>query len=108
MYIRHGVDVIFHASYIDDQGKEGQGPKAGALNPQLKYQFLGMDMLEAHKTKHIVVPALNFPINVLEDGEHFGYPRAQAEQVGYKRELDAAVLAMREMHRRGIVVLPGG
>lgn len=78
-----------------------------ALNPRLNTS-LGMDMLEANKTKHIVVPALNFPINVLEDGERFGYPRAQAEQVGYKRELDAAVLAMREMHRRGIVVLPGG
>jgi hypothetical protein len=28
--------------------------------------------------------------------------------VGYKRELDAAIQALREMHRRGIVVLPGG
>lgn len=106
MCIRHGVDVIFHASYIDDQGKEG--PQTWRIEPTAGIPVLGMDMLEAHKTKHIVVPALNFPINVLEDGERFGYPRAQAEQVGYKRELDAAVLAMREMHRRGIVVLPGG
>ncbi|ODM20553.1 hypothetical protein SI65_03606 [Aspergillus cristatus] len=87
MCIRQGVDVIFHASYIDDEG---------------------MNMLEANKTKHIVVPALNFPINTLEDGERFGYPRSKAEAAGYKTEIEAAVLAMREMHRRGIVVLPGG
>ncbi|KAK2810369.1 hypothetical protein FQN50_003100 [Emmonsiellopsis sp. PD_5] len=31
-----------------------------------------------------------------------------AESVGYKKELDAAVRGLREMHRRGIVVLPGG
>lgn len=65
-------------------------------------------MLEAIKTKHVVVPALNFPINTVEDGERFGYPRSKAEEAGYKREVEAAILAMREMHRRGIVVLPGG
>ena len=68
----------------------------------------GMNMLEANKTKHIVVPALNFPINTLEDGERFGYSRSKAEAAGYKTEIEAAVLAMREMHRRGIVLLPGG
>ena len=41
MCVRHGVDVIYHASYIDDNG---------------------MDMLEAKKTKHIVAPGLNWLI----------------------------------------------
>lgn len=67
-----------------------------------------MDMLEANKTKHVVVSVLGFPYNILEVGEQFGYPRSKAEEVGYQRELDTAVLALREMHRRGIVVLPGG
>jgi imidazolonepropionase-like amidohydrolase len=41
MCVRHGVDVIYHGSYIDDEG---------------------MDMLEAKKTKHIVAPGINWLI----------------------------------------------
>jgi hypothetical protein len=41
MCVRHGVDVIYHASYIDDEG---------------------MDMLEAKKSKHIVAPGINWLI----------------------------------------------
>lgn len=65
-------------------------------------------MLEKAKTKHIVAPAINWLIATLYDAEAFGYPHAQAEKVGYKRELDAAIAGLREMHRRGIVILPGG
>jgi len=32
----------------------------------------------------------------------------KAEQVGYKKELDQAIKGLKEMHRRGITVLPGG
>jgi len=85
--IRHGVEAIYHASYIDDEG---------------------MSMLEAAKTKHIVAPAINWLIATLNEAEAFGYSHAQAEKVGYKRELDAAIKGLREMHQRGIVVLPGG
>lgn len=41
MCVQHGVDVIYHASYIDDEG---------------------MDMLEVKKTKHIVAPGINWLI----------------------------------------------
>ena len=67
-----------------------------------------MDDLEKNKSKHVVVPALNWLIATLEDAEVFGYAKEQAEKVGYRHELNAAVRAMREMHKRGIVVLPGG
>jgi imidazolonepropionase-like amidohydrolase len=67
-----------------------------------------MDMLEKAKTKHVVAPAINWLIGTLYDAEAFGYTHEQAEKVGYKRELDAAIAGLREMHRRGIVVLPGG
>jgi imidazolonepropionase-like amidohydrolase len=67
-----------------------------------------MDMLEKAKTRHVVVPAINWLYATLYEAEAFGYPKAQAEKVGYKRELEAAILGLREMHRRGIVVLPGG
>ncbi|KAJ5408182.1 hypothetical protein N7509_002065 [Penicillium cosmopolitanum] len=85
--IDYGVDVIYHASYIDEKG---------------------MDALERNKSKHVVAPAINWLIATLYDAEMFGYPTEKAEQVGYLKELTAADRAMREMHRRGIVVLPGG
>ena len=67
-----------------------------------------MDMLEAKKDKHIVAPGLNWLIATLNDAAAFGYTHQKAEQVGYKRELEHAIRGLREMHRRGIVVLPGG
>ncbi|GKZ31276.1 hypothetical protein AbraIFM66950_011635 [Aspergillus brasiliensis] len=85
--IDFGVDVIYHASFIDENG---------------------MDALEKNRSKHVVAPAINWLIATLHDAVMFGYTTEKAEQVGYQRELDAADLAMREMHRRGIVVLPGG
>lgn len=87
MSVKHGIEAIFHASYIDNKG---------------------MDMLERAKTKHVVVPAINWLICTLNEAEAFGYPKAAAEKAGYKRELDAALAGLREMHRRGIVILPGG
>ncbi|KAI9691955.1 MAG: hypothetical protein M1820_009663 [Bogoriella megaspora] len=87
MCVRHGVDVIYHASWIDEEG---------------------MDMLEKNKEKHIVAPGINWLIATLYDAEPFGYSFSKAEQVGYKKELDAAIKGLTEMHRRGICVLPGG
>ncbi|KAL2279423.1 hypothetical protein FJTKL_13493 [Diaporthe vaccinii] len=87
MCVKHGVEAIYHASFIDDEG---------------------MDMLEKAKTKHVVVPAINWLIATLHEAEAFGYTHAQADKAGYTRELSAAVAGLREMHRRGIVVLPGG
>ncbi|KAJ4412369.1 hypothetical protein N0V91_000841 [Didymella pomorum] len=87
MSVRHGIEAIYHASYVDDKG---------------------MHMLEEAKTKHIVAPAINWLICTLNEAEAFGYPKAAAEKAGYKRELDHAIAGLREMHRRGVVVLPGG
>jgi imidazolonepropionase-like amidohydrolase len=87
MCVRHGVDIIYHASWIDDEG---------------------MDMLEKAKEKHIVAPGLNWLWGTLYEAAAFGYSFEKAEQVGYKAELDAAVKCLKEMHRRGITVLPGG
>jgi imidazolonepropionase-like amidohydrolase len=47
-------------------------------------------------------------IPAVHDAAAFGYPNEKAQQVGYQKELDVAIRGLREMHRRGIVVLPGG
>ncbi|WYZ41085.1 hypothetical protein EsH8_IV_001426 [Colletotrichum jinshuiense] len=87
MSVKHGVDVIYHASFVDDEG---------------------MDMLQRAKDKSIIVPALNWLVATSFEAEAFGYTKAAAEKAGYVRELDIAVAGLREMHRRGIVILPGG
>lgn len=67
-----------------------------------------MDMLEKAKTKHTVAPGINWLVATLYEADAFGYSHSKAEQVGYKQELATAIAGLREMHRRGIVVLPGG
>jgi len=65
-------------------------------------------MLEDAKSKHVVAPGINWLIATLNEAEAFGYTHEKAEQVGYRKELEHAIRGLREMHRRGIVVLPGG
>lgn len=44
---------------------------------------------------------------IVNDAEAFSYSKAQSERVGYYKEFDAAIYALYEMHRRGIVILIG-
>ncbi|KAJ5679481.1 fumarylacetoacetate hydrolase [Penicillium macrosclerotiorum] len=85
--VKYGVDVIYHASYIDEAT---------------------MDELEKNKHRHVVAPALNWLYATTFEAGPFGYSFDDAEQAGYKMELEIAINAMKEMHQRGITVLPGG
>ena len=87
MCVRHGVDIIYHASFTDAEG---------------------MDLLEANKDWVFVAPGINWLIATLYEAESFGFPQEAAEAVGYKKELEAATEGLIEMHRRGIRILPGG
>lgn len=87
MCVRNGVDIIYHASFTDDEG---------------------MDMLEQAKDWVFVAPGINWLVATLYEAADFGFPQEAAEAVGYKRELEIATEALSEMHRRGIRVLPGG
>lgn len=60
--------------------------------------LVGMDLLEKNKTKDIVAPAINWLISTLYDAEAFGYRNSKAEEVGYKKELEAAIAGPREIH----------
>ncbi|KAJ5862122.1 hypothetical protein N7455_006190 [Penicillium solitum] len=85
--VKYGVDVIYHGSYIDE---------------------VTMDELEKNKSRHIVAPALNWLYATTYEAGPFGYSFDKAEQDGYKKELDVAIRVCKEMHQRGITVLPGG
>jgi len=85
MCVKHGVDIIFHASWTDEEG---------------------LDMLERNKTKHMVVPAINWLYATLYESESYGYKMSDEERDGYEREFTKAKEVLSEMHRRGITVLP--
>ena len=87
MCVRHHVDVIYHASFTDAEGQ---------------------DMLEANKDWVFVAPGLNWLVATLNEAADFGFPPEAAEAVGYKKELEAAIAGLREMHKRGVRILPGG
>ncbi|KAL4762865.1 metal-dependent hydrolase family protein [Aspergillus foveolatus] len=92
---KHGIrlctlEIIYHGSYTDE------GMTAA-----------GMDALEKKRSQHVVVPAINWLYATLYEAGAFGYATEAAEKVGYKKEVEAAIRGLREMHRRGIVVLPG-
>jgi imidazolonepropionase-like amidohydrolase len=85
--LRHGMDVIYHASYTDNET---------------------LDMLEAAKDRVFVAPGIAILYAMLNEAEPWGITRAKATAMGYQHEWDAALESLRAMHRRGIRVLPGG
>lgn len=85
--VRHGIELIYHASFADEEA---------------------LDMLEANKDKHFVVPGLGWLVRTCFNASDYGITPEIAASMGYKRELEAASASLREMHKRGIRILPGG
>jgi imidazolonepropionase-like amidohydrolase len=85
--LRHGIDVIYHASYSDTES---------------------LDMLEAAKDRVFVAPGIAIIYAMLNEAEAWGITRAKATQMGYQHEWEAALESLRAMHRRGVRILPGG
>lgn len=87
MCVRHGVDVIYHATYADDEAK---------------------DLLEAAKERLFVAPALSVTWTRLHEAGRYGLPSSAAARERIGRDLENTVECMRELKRRGVRVLPGG
>jgi imidazolonepropionase-like amidohydrolase len=85
--MRHRLDIVYHASFADEEA---------------------LDMLEAAKDRVFVAPGISVQIRLLNEGEVVGIDHAQAQRMGYERELEATVKSMKAMLKRGIRVLPGG
>jgi len=85
--LRHGIDVIYHASYTDPET---------------------LDMLEAAKDRVFVAPGIAILHAMLHEAEPLGITHAKAVAMGYQHEWDAAIESLRAMHRRGVRILPGG
>jgi imidazolonepropionase-like amidohydrolase len=85
--VRHGVEIIFHASFADEEA---------------------LDMLEANKAKHFVAPGIAWLINTSFHAAEWGITPEAAKQMGYHRELEIACDTLKKMMKRGIRILPGG
>jgi imidazolonepropionase-like amidohydrolase len=55
-----------------------------------------------------VAPAIGWLVRTSFNASEFGITPQIAEQMGYPRELEAATASLRQMHKRGIRILPGG
>ena len=87
MCVRHGVDIVYHASYADTEAR---------------------DMLEAAKDRVFVAPALSVTWTRLHESGKYGLPSSDAIRARIARDLDATIECMRDLARRGVRVLPGG
>src|SRR3954454_16284743 len=72
--LRHGIDVIYHASYTDTET---------------------LDMLEAKKDRIFVAPGIAILLAMLYEAEPWGVTHAKAVSMGYQHEWDAAQESLR-------------
>ena len=87
MCLRHGVDLIFHATFADAEAIDG---------------------LEKAKDRVFVVPTIGISYTTLNEAAPWGLTTSVAEGLGMRRELEHAIGVMQELKRRGVRVLPGG
>ncbi len=87
MCLRHGVDVIYHATLLDDEAR---------------------DQLQAQRDRIFVAPVLGHLYTTLNEASPWGITREIAEQRGVAHELENGIENMKALHRRGVRVLIGG
>ena len=85
--VRHGVDVIYHATYADDEAR---------------------DLLEANRDRLFVAPALSVTWTRLHEAGNYGLPSLPAMKARIQRDLDLTIACMIDLKKRGVRVLPGG
>lgn len=85
--VQEGVDVIYHATYADEEGK---------------------DLLEAHRDSVFVAPAMSVTWTRLHESGKYGLPSSEASRAGIERDLRLTIECMKDLKRRGVRVLPGG
>lgn len=87
MCLRHGVDMIYHATLADDEAK---------------------DMLEDAKDRVFVAPAMGLPYSRLRDAESYGISTDDFTRARATKEIERVSATMAELRERGVRVMPGG
>jgi imidazolonepropionase-like amidohydrolase len=88
MALRHGVDVLYHCTLSDAEA---------------------LDMLEAHKNRVFVAPAMGIMYTTaVGEGSGYGITKDHPVAIYFKRELDMCIENMKKLRKRGLRILPGG
>jgi imidazolonepropionase-like amidohydrolase len=87
MCVRHGVDIIYHAALADSEA---------------------LDAIESVKDHVFVAPAVGFPYAYLHEGEKYGLHLSHEARRNLEEELEITARNMKELHRRGVRIVPGG
>ena len=85
--LKHGAQIIYHATMCDEEA---------------------LDALEAAKDRVFVSPTIGITITTLYEAGDWGITEEVATDLGLRRELGMAVENMKQLHQRGVRVLPGG
>ena len=85
--VRHGIDLIGHANYLDDEA---------------------VDMLRASRDRLSVGPGIAWEIALLDRGHEIGLPRDLMVARGYQAEVDATKDAVKRLREAGVRVTVGG
>ena len=87
MCVRQGVQVIYHAPHADSEAR---------------------DMLEMARDRVFVAPAAGLPISMLAKHKEMGLNWSSEKIESMEIEIETVTNCMRDLHRRGVRVLPGG
>jgi imidazolonepropionase-like amidohydrolase len=85
MALRHDIMLLNHANYVDERA---------------------LDALEAAKETVFVIPAAGLDYKVAHANGQWGVSSQRSDS--FRRELEATVVSVGHMRKRGIRVLPGG
>ena len=85
--VQEGVDVLYHATYADEEGK---------------------DLIEAHRGRVFVAPAMSVTWTRLHESGKHGLPSSPESRERIGRDLERTIECMKDLKRRGVRVLPGG
>ena len=85
--VKHGVQLINHATFADEKAR---------------------DALEAAKDRVFVMPTIGITYSTLFEAQKWGITTEAATGMGMRREMEQGALAMRDLKKRGVRILPGG
>jgi len=86
MCVRHGVKVIYHANFVDDEA---------------------LDLLEANRDWVFVSPNIGFTAIAAFEGQAW-FSEEQVQALGFREELEGAARGLKELRKRGVRILGGG
>ena len=85
--VKHGVQLINHATFADEKAR---------------------DALEAAKDRVFVMPTIGITYSTLFEAQKWGITTEAATNMGMRREMEQGAIAMKDLKKRGVRILPGG